>query len=76
MPSDADFIRSQIESLTSPGQQPATVIGRIVARCWPGGSADRVEPVAVSWVRRWGPGRQIAILPVCTCAAGRCAACN
>jgi hypothetical protein len=46
------------------------------ARCWPGGPADRTEPVARGWVRRWRP-RTIAIAAFeCTCAQGRCALCN
>src|SRR5204863_3181422 len=26
-------------------------------RSWPGGVADRTEPAALEWVRRWGPSR-------------------
>jgi hypothetical protein len=73
---DADFIREQIESLTPPRQPPTALIDRIMTRCWPGGPADRVEPVALSWLTRWGPGQHGEILPACTCAAGRCAVCN
>jgi hypothetical protein len=54
--------------------------GRLVARmqrfCWPGGSSDRSEPGAIGWVRRWRPARFDAVIPVCSCAQGRCAMCN
>jgi len=43
---------------------------------WPGGSRDRSEPVALEWVRRWGPRRIGALLPACSCTAGRCRVCN
>lgn len=45
-------------------------------RCWPGGGADRTEPVARDWVRLWGPQRLGAVVMRCTCAQGRCDLCN
>jgi hypothetical protein len=48
----------------------------MLRRCWPGGHADRSEPAALEWVRRWRPIRATAGLPACVCAAGRCAVCN
>jgi hypothetical protein len=45
-------------------------------RCWPGGPADRTEPAARGWVRRWRPRPIGAIAIECTCAQGRCALCN
>jgi hypothetical protein len=44
--------------------------------CWPGGPADRTEPVARGWLRRWGPQRIEALVFECTCAHGRCELCN
>jgi hypothetical protein len=38
-------------------------------------AGDRLVPVAREWLRRWSPTR-LALRPACTCAAGRCAACN
>jgi hypothetical protein len=38
--------------------------------------ADRSWPVALQWVRLWYPLRAAAMMPRCTCAVGRCAACN
>jgi len=44
---------------------------------WPGGDADRTEPGALGWVRRWRPERTGgATLPLCACAQGACAVCN
>lgn len=48
----------------------------IFRRSWPSGSADRSEPTAAEWVRRWGPRRAGPLLPGCECAAGRCTLCN
>lgn len=74
---DDDFIRQQIASLAGQDRrgQYAT-FGRILADCWPGGSSDRVVPIALSWLRHWRPAKVGAGLPVCTCAAGRCRVCN
>jgi hypothetical protein len=47
----------------------------IAGRCWPG-MGDRTVPVALEWVRRWGPGRITPALPACSCQAGRCPVCN
>ena len=44
--------------------------------CWPGGPADRTEPVARGWVSRWGPSCVGAVELECTCARGRCTLCN
>jgi hypothetical protein len=49
---------------------------RLHAYCWPGGLADRTEPSALEWVRRWGPSRLTAEPLTCSCAHGRCAVCN
>ena len=46
------------------------------AWCWPGGPEDRTEPVARGWVRRWGRACAHTVSVECTCAQGRCAACN
>jgi hypothetical protein len=44
--------------------------------CWPGGAADRTEPVGRAWVRRAGPQRIDALELRCTCRQGRCELCN
>lgn len=58
---DADFARGT-EQLTS--------------TCWPGGSADHLDPIALEWVRRWRPARAAVALPECTCHTGHCLICN
>jgi hypothetical protein len=70
-----DFIRQQIESARD-RRMRAHAMSRVARVCWPGGSADRSEPAALPWVRLWRPASSGAALPVCSCAAGRCAVCN
>jgi hypothetical protein len=70
---DDDFIRQQIESAA---RERPTVLRHIVATCWPGGTADRTEPAALGWLRRWRPATADLVLPACSCAGGRCAVCN
>jgi hypothetical protein len=48
----------------------------LASTCWPGGPADRMEPVALEWVRRWRPARAAVTLPECSCSTGRCPICN
>ncbi len=49
----------------------------IVRGPWPGGTADRSDPMAAQWVRRWGPARmQRSYLDACSCVEGHCAVCN
>jgi hypothetical protein len=43
--------------------------------CWPVGG-ERTEPVAVDWLRRWGPSPRATAVPACACAVGACAVCN
>ena len=50
--------------------------GMLERSAWPGGHADRTEPGALEWVRRWGPGRLTGEMLDCSCAAGRCLVCN
>ena len=38
--------------------------------------ADRTDPVALEWVRRWGPSRLLETPLECSCAEGHCAVCN
>ena len=52
------------------------LVSAAVRECWPGGAADRTEPWALEWVRRWGPSRSVARVLQCSCAQGRCAVCN
>ena len=50
-------------------------LAELVSRCWPGGG-DRSDPVALDWVRRWGPHRANGPVAVCACAERACVVCN
>jgi hypothetical protein len=53
------------------------LVGALVRRTWPGTAADRRDPAAASWLRRWRPARTGGALPLaCGCHAGACAVCN
>ena len=52
------------------------LIGELIVRCWPGGMDDRLDPIAVEWVRRWSPRTLNAARIGCSCARGRCTVCN
>lgn len=72
-PSVPDLV-AEIEGRTA--REAEALSSSLHARCWPQ-SSDRVVPLAVEWVRRWGPARSFATTDLdCTCVAGRCAVCN
>ena len=48
----------------------------LLDRCWPGGADDRLDPVAIEWVRRWRRTTLAAAQVDCSCADGRCGICN
>jgi hypothetical protein len=53
------------------------IMAALVRGAWPGGIADRLEPAAREWVRRWGPdGSAPGYLRDCACAHGNCGVCN
>jgi hypothetical protein len=68
------------DHISAVARRSASETNHLVARmqriCWPGGSADRTEPAAAAWVRRWRPARSAAPVPACSCAQGRCMQCN
>ncbi len=72
---DEDFIREQIHTLHGRGGHRAA-FARALAACWPGGPADRSDPVAMGWLRYWRPATARLVLPSCSCGAGHCAVCN
>jgi len=76
MQDDPD-IAAHIEAISAraPGEA-RRIVSRMVGRSWPGGPADRTEPGALEWVRRWGPSRRRGLPLQCSCAHGRCAVCN
>jgi hypothetical protein len=72
-----DHIRKHIEATAARGQRETSrLTSGMMSSCWPGGAADRSEPAALGWVRRWRPVTVGAELPVCSCARGRCFVCN
>jgi hypothetical protein len=74
---DDDFIRKQIESLEArTSRDDRTIVRRMLTTSWPGGIADRAEPVAMRWLRQWRPATANLVLPACSCPGGHCALCN
>jgi hypothetical protein len=66
-----------IEALASRSEAETLRLARVLLRrSWPGDVADRREPGAVEWVRRWGPQGPAPLPPGCSCATGRCGLCN
>jgi hypothetical protein len=60
--------RSELESLM--------LADELLRHCWPGGQADRTEPIARGWLRMWGPVKVVTTVPACGCASGYCTICN
>lgn len=70
-------IAALIEALAHRSEfETARLMATLRNRPWPGGHADRTEPAALEWVRRWGPARLAATPLDCSCRRGRCAVCN
>ncbi len=65
-----------VRAAARPDPESLRLAQRLVGGCWPGGPADRSEPVARGWLRMWGPVKVIASIPACGCASGRCTICN
>jgi hypothetical protein len=60
-----------------PRAQTDFIMAALVRGAWPGGIGDRLEPAALEWVRRWGPGGEAPMaIGDCSCVLGRCAVCN
>jgi hypothetical protein len=70
-------IEAHIELISSRAEPDSERLVAAMLNCsWPGGPGDRSEPVALEWVRLWGPGH-VGLIPLaCSCAAGRCRVCN
>jgi hypothetical protein len=74
---DPEELRDHLEAISTSYLAGDEVLVRsISAACWPGGGADRADPVAIQWLRRWRPLTSHAVLPVCSCQIGRCSLCN
>ena len=67
---------AHIDAISRQGVDDAERIAATMLRhCWPGG-ADRTEPGAREWVRRWRPSRGAVVAHACTCSQGACPVCN
>jgi hypothetical protein len=70
-------VRAHIASMSKRTYSDIQVLAdALQGRSWPGGPSDRIEPAALSWLRRWRPKDTMQSLPVCECASGRCLVCN
>jgi hypothetical protein len=69
---DLDTLRRHLQVATDPD----SAMSRLFAECWPRGSHDRCDRVAIELLRYWHPARETATLPECSCMSGRCAVCN
>lgn len=65
-----------IRAARRPEHEALLLADQLLRHCWPGGQADRSEPVARGWLRMWGPVKVIANVPACTCPSGHCTICN
>jgi hypothetical protein len=76
-PTGGADVGAMIESLARRSEfETQRLIALLRHRSWPGGMADRREPAALEWVRRWGPQRLTPEPLDCSCRQGRCAVCN
>jgi hypothetical protein len=73
-----DLVAAVVEAIDErTTSQTDFIMAALVRGAWPGGVSDRVEPSALDWVKRWGPGGQPpGYLDDCSCVHGRCAVCN
>jgi hypothetical protein len=70
-------IKAHIESVSTRAESDTErLMAALLGCCWPGGVADRREPGALEWVRRWGPRRAGLVAIACSCNVGRCQLCN
>jgi hypothetical protein len=49
--------RPPLSTLLENAGRAKRYLGELVDRQWPGGTADRVQPAALEWLRRWQPQR-------------------
>ena len=70
---DHEPIAEAIAQLTAAGPAPARALAiRLAAAA----GQDHGVPAAREWLARWFPTRGFVLDPACSCAAGRCVACN
>jgi len=67
----AVLVRTAVRTAT-----PApTALAALGLRTWPA-EADRLDPVGLRWLLRWGPRTVGMRPPRCECAGGRCPVCG
>ena len=71
---DPHFFAALMDAARRTRHDDSSLLSTLADRCWPGG-LDRTEPVALEWVRSWGPRRAMLALD-CACDSGRCGTCN
>jgi hypothetical protein len=71
-----DELHEHVRAARKSDFQSLLLADELLRYCWPGGQADRTEPIARGWLRMWGPVKVIAAVPVCGCQYGRCTICN
>jgi hypothetical protein len=70
-------IAAHVESISTQSAADRAAITRaLLVRSWPGGSSDRIERVALGWLRRWRPRTPVPSPLRCECRHGRCQVCN
>jgi hypothetical protein len=74
---DPALVAAHVLSVAEQGPHATARLGQVLLdRCWPGGIDDRLDPVAIEWVRRWRRTTLAAAQIDCSCAEGHCGICN
>jgi hypothetical protein len=74
---DPALVAAHVHSVAVSGTGARDKLAQVLfERCWPGGAGDRLDPVAIEWVRRWRRTTLVAAQIDCSCAHGRCGICN
>ena len=71
-----DMLALHIRAAARPSGESERLTRVLSNALWPGGSADRSDPIARGWLRMWGPVQVVAEPPRCGCADGHCTICN
>lgn len=75
-PDISGALAAHVRAAARPDTETERLAGLLTARAWPGGAADRSDPVARAWLRMAGPGQSFRSRLTCSCAEGRCRICN
>lgn len=72
----ASNLEPHIRAAIRPESESERLLRALLDRSWPGGTRDRLEPLARGWLVAWGPARTTIELPACGCRSGACIVCN